>query len=449
MQEKIDALVEKGSRYLKDGQFERAERAFKKAAALGAGASVVNNWAVSRFYRGDYEETLRILEPNLASPMPNPFAHAVAAQCLVELGRKDEARVHLDRAIRDFDKGLHDPFIQTIFTRKAWGEYTVMIERAAGALGEHRLVLDLYRRWEQYHVLPEDRFLAGVAAFNLRRYRQAISHWRHLPMPDWEFIGDYVRVAGLLEEGIIPAFPLEYHPPGALSHGEKASIKSDEDAEQLAQLGTTRILVLAQVFDEESDERESAFKLRGLILLGGEWGVQLGRQLLSVASISRGLKGAIIHTLVELGAYKEGEAIPILEGGEMHEVKYRRTQVIDILRSEWECRVREVRRQREAGRIDEAIKVVSDLVNSEVFYPPAALVLATLLRMKGELDAAYDLLSTLEEMMPGHPVILFNIAALWLQRGDKERARSYASRIDPSGQGQEFREKLRELQSYL
>ena len=41
----------------------------------------------------------------------------------------------------------------------------------------------------------ENRFLAGVAAFNLGRFSQAASYWRRLPRPEWRFADLYVVVA--------------------------------------------------------------------------------------------------------------------------------------------------------------------------------------------------------------------------------------------------------------
>jgi hypothetical protein len=55
-----------------------------------------------------------------------------------------------------------------------------MIMRAAGKLGDDRQVLDLYKRWQSHHVSWENKYLAGIAAFNLKRFRQAASYW---PLP--------------------------------------------------------------------------------------------------------------------------------------------------------------------------------------------------------------------------------------------------------------------------
>ncbi|MBC7339271.1 MAG: hypothetical protein H5U04_05355 [Firmicutes bacterium] len=61
---------------------------------------------------------------------------------------------------------------------------------------------DLYRRWESLHRHPEDKFLGGVAAFNLGKYRQAARIWRRVLDPRWEFVQAYV--AGRRDSAPVP-----------------------------------------------------------------------------------------------------------------------------------------------------------------------------------------------------------------------------------------------------
>lgn len=68
---------------------------------------------------------------------------------------------------------------------------------------------------------------------------------------------------------------------------------------------------------------------------------------------------------------------------------------------------------------------------------------------KGELEESLRIMEMLEEIHPDNPVLLFNLAALMLQMGETERAREYCEKIDPRGQGEEFRAKLEYLRSEL
>lgn len=123
------------------------------------------------------EKVLEALAPNIGPEAPpNPYAHSLAVQALVALGREKEARAELREAIRDFDDGLAASR-RVGWVPDSWKEYTRMVLRAAGSLKEHRLVYDLYRRWDSYHVVWECVYLAGVAAFNLKRFLQAARYW--------------------------------------------------------------------------------------------------------------------------------------------------------------------------------------------------------------------------------------------------------------------------------
>lgn len=158
-----------------------------------------NNLAVCRFRQGDPSDALRILKVNLEANAPNPFTHALAAQAAAALGRAKSAEECLNRAISDFELGIEIFLSEGLPLAKSWCEYTVLIQRAAGDLGHHHLVLDLYHKWKEYHVNPENQFLAGVASFNLGHFRKAISLWKSLVQSGWEFANLYVIVAE--EEG--------------------------------------------------------------------------------------------------------------------------------------------------------------------------------------------------------------------------------------------------------
>ncbi|MEW6107450.1 MAG: tetratricopeptide repeat protein, partial [Bacillota bacterium] len=91
----IDALRAKGLRHLNREEFEEAERVFRKLVKTDPSPASRNNLAMCRFRRGDREGALRVLKPNLEADLPNPFAHALAAQALAALGRKEDAEAHL------------------------------------------------------------------------------------------------------------------------------------------------------------------------------------------------------------------------------------------------------------------------------------------------------------------------------------------------------------------
>lgn len=443
--EEIDALRAKGLQHLNHEEFEEAERIFRKLAKTDPSPTFLNNLALCRFQQGDAEGALRVLRPNLEADRPNPFARALAAQALAALGRKEDAEAHLVRAIFDFETGMETVVPAGVVDEESWRAYTVIVKRAAGDLGHHRQVLDLYHKWERYHVYLEDDFLAGVAAFNLGRYSEAASYWRSLPWPQRRLMDMYVAVADAADAGIVPPFPLEYRVP---SLREIKRRKTDDDSRRLAQQGWSRMIALGSILDSSVDDemrRLGAAQLRTIIRHGGDWGLDLARRILSAADVNRQVKLAAAVALVEMGVYKEGESIEAVVDGKAKWLVIRTPKIAEQPDPAIEPIVWEARRLRDAGKIDEAIEKLQPLMVQGHFYPPAVLTLANLLGRKERLDEAEDLLLTLKEIAPDDPTVLFNLAALYLQRGDLGRARKYADQVNPQGQTDDFRRKLKLL----
>jgi len=83
------------------------------------------------------------------------------------------------------------------------------------------------------------------------------------------------------------------------------------------------------------------------------------------------------------------------------------------------------------------------------FYPPAMMTLANLMRRRGELDEAQLRLEAVERFAPDNPAVLLNLAGLWFQRGDLERAADYLSRIPRTGLRPDLAAKVAELEAHL
>ena len=79
-----------------------------------------------------------------------------------------------------------------------------MFLHTLGSLGEHKQVLEVYRRWQKLNDDWELRYLAGVASFNLGRFMQAAAYWsgiHHVP-----HVANMQFVAQLVQQGTIPPF---------------------------------------------------------------------------------------------------------------------------------------------------------------------------------------------------------------------------------------------------
>lgn len=142
------------------------------------------------------------------------------------------------------------------------------------------------------------------------------------------------------------------------------------------------------------------------------------------------------------------QPIPIVHQGKRTAIVIKKAEVQDPS-PEWDKVVTEAMRLRDAGRQDEALRLLSDLQLKGVAYPPAILTQANLLRAKGELEVARGLLESLQRIEPDHPAVLFNLAALWLQTGNLRLATKYVNRIDPTETTPEFQRMLADLKSRL
>ncbi len=425
---RIQSLRAEGLRRLNRGEFERAEKVFKKLVRIDSSPISRNNLAMSRFQQGDPAGALRILKSNLEAGAPNPFAHALAAQALAVLGQGKDAEEHLNRAVSDFEIGVRIMMSEGLPIAEPWCEYTVLIERAAGDLGHHHLVLDLYHKWKEYHVNPENQFLAGVASFNLGQFSKAVFFWKGSVQPGWEFVSLYAIVAEAAELGIVKRFPVEYRVP------DMRAIRGYEinDLGELAQKGWFRMLALGIVFGDvdAGEERPFADKIKSVIRYGGDWGQDLARGILLADGVGKELKMAVAEVLINLGIYEEGEPIKAILNGKKVRLVIQTPRIIEGRDEALEELVGKARSLRDAGKIDEAIEELQPLIAEAICYPPAMLTLANLLRMKDRLDEAEDLLTMLVDITPDQPVVLLNLAGLYLQRGDIDRVKQCVEQLE-------------------
>lgn len=418
---KAEALNERAQGLLARGQQAQAEALFRQAAALGL-AAARNNWALCRLRGGDPAGALAVLAPHLEAATPQPFARALAAQAAAALGRADEARAYLDRAIADYEVGLKALGQQA--GPAGWAEYITILKHTAGCLGDHRLVLDLHARWPSD--APYDRFLAGVAAFNLGQYATAASHWRDLGN-GWEAVASLgTAVAGLAQRNLVPPLTLEYE---GLGPDTVQSLVQASPPGELLRGGWARAALLAFAFSQPQDK--GGMVLEGLVAHTGQWGIELGRRILQGEGVPPTLQMAAAAGLMEAGALAPGEPVLMRHQGRLVRVTVHRREVV-FDDPELRRRCQEALRLRDAGKLDEAEAQLRALLE-EAAYVPAMVDLGNILRRKKQFDEARMWLEMAHQAAPDHPVILFNLAGLCLERGDYEGAREYHSRIDPEG----------------
>jgi len=439
---RAQALNDQGLAYLREGDPDTAAACFKEAWKLGALPPALNNLATIHFENGKPTEALQELQPLLEVESPLPYTHALASLCHSALEQPDAARRHLSRAIRDFDRGWHQ-LRRTVGDDPAWTEYTVIIKRAAGYLGEHRLLLELHSRWPG-SAHPVGAFWAGVAHFNLGKFNRAARAWdrvqdRNLG-PTAEAFGE---VASLVDRGVVPPFPLEYD----LLRSEPEGEMTEEVSTNMLKRGAVRMPYLYHLFQSPENSEQAVNMTLELIHRTGEWGVTLGQSLLKASGAPMTLKMGAARALTELGHFAQGEPIPIIHQGRPTEIRLQRMEVTHEMVPEHDQATTAARNLWEKGRRLEALERLTALHDQGIAYPPAMLLEAHVLHTMGERDAARTLLQALEEISPNQPVVLLQISLISLETGDIEQARAYLDRIDASRLPPGFQQDLAQLRT--
>lgn len=385
---------------------------------------VLNNLASIAQLRDDPEQALSVLEPLLEAepPVESPYTLGLAAQLYARLGQKDEALRFLKQAEKVFKKKL--PLLREMgLNPYSWCEYTVQLMRAALALGDHKMVIDLYKRYERYHVRWENRFYAGIAYFNLKRYKQAASIWDPLKKVG-DFINPMQRIAFLMERGAIPHFVLSDKLPewGKLIEKFKDSAEDDEKQEVILQDGMIRLVLLDTLFGDHPENDMEKTTINMLVKYGGEWGSELALLFLESALVSKEVKLDALMALVQKGVYKEGEDVSIWIDGKETVVRVEMKQVSMEADQNLDQLCDEALVLRNEGRIDEAIALLEPVHGKDKFYPRAMLTLANLYRNKKEWDPALKILLVLTETFSEEPLFLINLAGLYVEKGDFDEA---------------------------
>ena len=454
---RLEELDREGRELLAQGKFAAAAAVFE--ALCRASPEAVpprNNLATAYYWDGQWEKALAALAPNLAfDGPPNPYGHGLAARILAQCGRHDEGRAHLRQAVRDFEAGLAAAGRGGPGAR-AWKEYTLTILQAAAALGDHRQLYELYRGWEQWHVAWECHYLGGVAAFNLGRYDRAVRCWRQVGR-EIPLLSAVARVADRAARGDIPPFTLEYDLPtnehlkqvfdtaarvtagdaNSAPGGRAAEGEADAAEAAFAGSGLFRLYLLALILDPEAEAQGLAEGAVGvLVVYGGQWGEELGRAILTAHTFSRQAKLAAVRALVERGVFRPEEPIPIVVDGRETVVKLKTVTISSAPDAAAQKALDEARRLRGAGENAAALTILEELEAKGSLCAPALMMQANLYRTLERPRAGLRLLDLLEGAFPDEPTVLFNLAGVWLDLGDREKAVSYLVRLEDVLEGQ-------------
>jgi len=403
--------------------------------------AALNNLALVHLdHHGAPPEALKVLAPNLDAPFPQPYARALAARCHARLNDAAEARRQLDAAIGDFESMARGPELvlggaggEVVF------EYTAVILQAAGDIGDDRRVWTLYQRWQGRHVLPVCEFFAGTAAWNLGRFEQAAQVWARLRHRDWRFLEAYAGVAALCAAGTVPPFRLPYATPRhedlTAATADAREVKPEEVAARIVADPAKLVMLLYNLFVPEAPMPRAEAKgapamITALVAGGRDWGERLARSLFESARIPTPWKIAALEGLCTAGVVRLDEPVTMLIDGESTQVALKQVRLVTEPDPELDARYREALAHRDAGALDEARRILDPLVHGDSIYVPAAVAYANVLRTQGERAEARRMLEMLCGALPGHPVLLFNLAGVCAEDGDYKTARRHLDAID-------------------
>lgn len=228
-----------------------------------------------------------------------------------------------------------------------------------------------------------------------------------------------------IESRVVPPFPLPY------SWGDRpplAGAFTEDRAEAMVENGLNRAHILHQCLDG----KDATMPLRAdlaaaLVRHGGAWGLDLGHRLLETSAVPDAVKLAAFEQLVRRGELPADRPVPMTLGGRRTLVHYRHLSApVD---QDVRNRYHEAIRLRDAGRKEEAYRLLKALDPVNHAFPPAMVALANLMRERREWDQAQTLLELAEALAPRDPVLLANLAGLWLQRGNARRAFEYYQQL--------------------
>lgn len=444
-------IMEQGQKLLEKGEFIKAIELYKNI--LGHDPEndpfVRNNLGLALFYSGNLQEALKIIEPNIKkSALPNPFGHSLASRIYVKLKNKKLAKDELNEAIVDFEQVLNS-FRNKSQIPEYWWEYAISIFMAAGELENHRQVYELYRSWQKYLHDWKCKYMAGVAAFNLGRFRQAANCWASIT--DYENISiNMQRVALMADRGIVPPFQIPYEPISS-KMAEEINLKdfNDKNAADYIAKGNFKMVSLITIFNPDVPIDVVTTAVKALVKYGKEWGIQFGKELLSDTLISNEIKFAAVEELIALEVYKPDEGIPAVIDGKQTLIKVNKVEIVDKNDEDLNKALEKAKSLHKQGKIEDAIKLLNEVHTKWKMSPDTLLFLSYLHFELEEFESSLQILNMIDNVFPDHPLVMFHKALVYKEMGEYDEALNYLENIDVEETPFEFRKEVEYLKELI
>lgn len=433
--EKFEKLVEKAKNFLEKREYKKALEYFNIALKIDDNAVLRNNISLTLFLSGDLEGALTNLKLLFSSTeekmQPNVYSYALASQIYSSFGNELQGRFYLKKAIEEFDK-LRKRF--SVFLPDSIKEYVIMVIKSAAALKDHNLIYELFNRWQGYHISWENYYLAGVACFNMKKYKQAANLWGKISKTIF-FASEMAKISMLIQEGIIPPFELEYEPL-TLEKFEQTIEKENNEKEGLKKVmekGIVKMYFLSYLlpmFEKDFLDAESENVLRQLILYTDKWGDELAKKILQSNRFPEKSKFIAAGALVEKGVYSPKDKIPVVINGKETHIEINQTPILTERDENLDKILLKSNDLLKKNQTEDAIKVLEDTLKEKGAYPPIVLQLANIYKDKKEFVKAQSLYKILEELGYMHPEFLYNYASLSMEVGEFEKVIEIIKRIE-------------------
>ncbi len=399
--------------------------------------------AKCKYLKKDYPEALKVLAPSIEEEVKIPLIWALASQIKARLGKKEQAMEYLRNAVWLFNWGLDN--LKRINMRKdMWCLCIGRIQKAAGLLGEHELLITLNKKWEKYYQSVENYFYVGIAYYNLKKYQKATTMWNKSKSL-YPFLNSYIKILDYIKKGRIPHLHLEYVDIMEI----KDALSSNENINDLMKYGYIRMMLIGSILTSIDDISNACRIIYLMIRNNGEWGIIFGKSLLAIDELDPSIKIASTAALTDSGIYVFDEKIPGIDNA--------KEKINDIYSISDICDDRGVKKLLVKatdfvgkGEHNEAIKMLEHecFINNNN-NPMLVMVLAWLYHYVGREKEAEEIIETALEKDPDNSKLLLFAAEFYHSIGCDDRARYYLKQVDEDDLYESLQQKMNELISYI
>lgn len=316
--------LDSGVQLIYKQQFEQAAQVLEQALNEPSPYEyyIRNNLATALMYQGKFTEAKAALEPNFV------VRKAMSSYFLGLMSLLQSACGDHTKGQNLFKQSVQRFEVETVRGEFAGSEpeYALMLMRAGVVAQSHKQVCEFYRSHSKKYDSGEIHRLAGISAFNLKRFPQAAAYWARMTPLD-ETTHPAVLVAQRVAVGEIPHFLISYTELDAvhLTHPLDEVLEAADRVEPFT--GGIILSLLELLLMKGTTDNQLSQIARMLILQTGTWGLEFGKRLLQSDMVGLPVKYQALDALIDGGVYALNERVKILQDGKPMEIM---TQYLEL-----------------------------------------------------------------------------------------------------------------------